>query len=241
MLSPIKAVALRTIKYDDRHSIVTVWSAEHGRLALLVPASGSREACRMRAIMMPLGLFEGVVDMRPGRDLFNIRDVRPMVVLSSLSVSPAKAVVAMFLAEVLEKVLRDTPPDSVLAEFVFDAVVVLDSMSPRGVANFPIVFLCRLAGMLGVEPDIGGWEKGRMLDMTDGVYRSSASLTGRSLNSEESQIAALVQRMSFSSAQRIPFTRRLRREIIDTILEYYSMHLTPVDSLRSLSVVKDLL
>lgn len=241
MYDHLRCIALRTVKYDDRRVIVTAWSAERGRIGLLVPSGPSREACRRRAIMMPLGLFEGEVDVRPGRELLNIRDVYPMAVLPSLNSSPAKAVVAMFLAEVLDKVLRETPPDGLLAEYIFTAVTKLDAMTLRGVGNFPAVFLCGLGRFLGIEPDVGSWSPGKGLDMTDGIYRNSAPTSGRWLNPEEAAVGAMVQRMTFDTGSRLALPRQLRRIILDRILEYYTIHLAPMDSLRSLAVVRDLL
>ena len=241
MYEHIRCVSLRTIKYDDKHSIVTAWSAERGRVGLLVSSGSSREACRRRALMMPMGIFEAEADFRPGRELLNIRDVRPIAVLPSVSSSPAKAVVAMFLAEVLDKVLRDTPPDDRLAEYIFQSVITLDSIGARGAANFPLVFLCRLSGFLGIEPDFGEWEKGMIFDMNDGVYRPSAPVNGLWLNAEESAVAAMVQRLTYSTGNRLRLSRSLRRRILEKILEYYSIHLASLESLRSLAVVTELL
>lgn len=240
MFTQLRCIALRTTKYDDRHSILSAWSVERGRIGFLIPSGASREACRRRALLMPLSLFEGVADIRPGRDLYNLRDVRPLAVLPGLSADPAKAVVAMFLAEFLEKVLRDTPPDGSLAQFVFESVVKLDSLGPRAVASFPIVFLTRLSAFFGIEPDWSAWRPGMVLDMTDGVYRATPPLSGRWLSPEESAVAVTVQRMSFETASRLRLTRILRRNILDAILQYYSMHLAPFE-LQSLQVVRDLL
>lgn len=241
MYSRLRCVALRTVRYDDRRNIVTVWSAERGRIGLVVPAGSSREASRRRALMMPLGLFECEADVRPGSELLNVRDVRPMAVLPSVNSSPAKTVVAMFLAEVLEKVLRESPPDTRMWDFIFSSVVVLDGMSLRGTANFPLVFLCRLGGMLGIEPDVSEWKPGRFFDMTEGLYRQSAPLDGKWLAPDEAAVAAIVQRMTYASANRLSLSRHLRREILDRILNYYTLHLARLDTLKSLPVVRDLL
>ena len=240
MYTHLKCIALRTVKYDDRRSIVSVWTAERGRLGLLVPAGASREASRRRALMMPLGLFEGEADIRPGRELFNIHDVKPLAVLPSLSDSPAKAVTALFLAEVLDRILRDTPPDPALSRFIFESVVRLDSMNPRGAANFPLVFLARLTAFLGFEPDLSTWRKGRVFDISGGCYRPSAPISGKWLDAEEAAVAAMVQRLDFDSAQRFPMPRSVRREIISRLLEYYSIHHVPMASIHSLPVLIDL-
>lgn len=241
MYESLKCVALRTIKYDDRRSIVTAWSRERGRVSFIIPAGNGREARRRRALMQPLCLFEGESDIRPGHELLTIRDVRPLHVLPELCYDPAKAVVALFVAEVLERVLRESPPDAPLTDFIFDAVMRLDATRRAvGVANFPVLFLYKLGFFLGIEPDTGEWTPGRIFDMAEGRFRVSAPIQGRWLDAEDTRAVALLHRMTFATAERIGISRAVRRRMLDGIIEYYGMHHTPLDSLKSLPVVSEI-
>lgn len=241
MFEPLHCVALRTIKYDDRRSIVTAWSVERGRVAFIVPDGASREARRRRAIMMPLGLFEGEADIRPGRDLLSIRDVRPSGVLAELACNPAKAVVAMFLSEVLERLLREAAPDVLLSTFIFDSIRVLDGLTEaRGVASFPLVFLYKLGMFLGIEPSGDTWRPGSVFDMNEGVWRPSAPNHGRWLDTDEASVARLISRLNYSNARRLGLPRALRRKALDRILEYYTLHYTSLADLKSLGVVGEI-
>ena len=241
MYESIHCVSLRTIKYDDRRSIVTAWSLERGRVSFLIPAGSGREAQRRRALMQPLCLFEGECDIKPGRDLFTIRDVRPIQVLPDLCCDPAKAVVAMFISEILERVLRESPPDEALTRFVFDAVIRLDAMRrPIGVANFPVLFMYKLGYFLGIEPDAGEWKPGWVFDMTEGQFRSSAPVQGRWLDSDDTKAIVALHRMNFETAERIGISRAVRRRMLDAIIEYYGLHHTSLDGLKSLAVVSEI-
>ncbi len=42
MYQDIDAIALRMIRYNDRHSILTAYSRQAGRVALLVPAGAGQ-------------------------------------------------------------------------------------------------------------------------------------------------------------------------------------------------------
>ncbi len=49
MYESIRGLALRTIRHDDRTSILSAWTAERGRVAISMPAGNGREArCRWR-------------------------------------------------------------------------------------------------------------------------------------------------------------------------------------------------
>ncbi len=241
MYETLKCVVLRTIKYDDRRSIVTAWSESRGRVSLLVPAGASREARRRRALMMPLGLFEGEADIKPGRDLLSIRDLRPLRVLPDICCNPAKAVVAMFLSEALDRILREAAPDPLLSAYIFDAVELLDKLTkPVGVANFPLVFLYKLGEFLGIEPDCGSWRPGYVFDLPGGVFRQTAPTNGRWIEPADAEFVRLLDRLSFAASERLGIPRTQRRNALDMILEYYTMHHAPLSGLKSLPVVREI-
>ncbi len=241
MYESLRCVALRTIKYDDRRSITTAGSRERGRVSFIIPSGNSREAQRRRALMQPLCLFEGESDIRPGRELLTIRDVKPLHVLSDLCYDPAKALVSMFISEALEHILRESPPDVMLTDFIFDSVIRLDAMRRAvGVANFPVLFLYKLGLFLGIAPDTGEWAPGRLFDMTEGRYRVSAPTHGRWLDASDSKAVVLLHRMSFAASERIGISRAVRRRMLDGIMEYYGMHHTPLNNLKSLPVVSEI-
>ena len=98
MLTHLNCIALRTVKYSDRNNILTAYSREMGRVALLMSAGGSREAVRRRAVTMPLTPFECIADVRPGRDIYNVREPRALLPLHGLHSNPVKGAVVMFMA-----------------------------------------------------------------------------------------------------------------------------------------------
>ena len=71
-------IALRTIKHNERSSILTAFSLEAGRVAFALPAGGGREAIRRRALLMPLSAVECVADTRRGTDILLMHEPRPM-------------------------------------------------------------------------------------------------------------------------------------------------------------------
>lgn len=241
MYSSVECIALRTVKYDDRRSIVAAWSRQMGRLSLMVPDGSGREARRRRALMMPLSLFAGEIDVRPGRDIHSIRDVQPLAVAADTMTDPAKSVVALFLAEVLERLLRIPAADEALTAFIFDAVGRLNGLTRQSaVANFPIIFLCRLGTYLGIAPDAAEWRAGSWLDLAEGIYRATPPTAGPYLDPAQSTIAAMLGRLNFDNGSRLRLSRPLRREILDRILQYYTLHHSRLDNLNSLAVVKDI-
>jgi DNA repair protein RecO (recombination protein O) len=238
MFVSVRAIALRTIKVNDSKSILSAWSAELGRISLVMPAGGGKESRRRRALTMPLSCFEGVVDVRPHVELYSIRDVRACEPMTSLSAHPVRSAVAMFLAEVLGVVLRDSQPDAVLWQFLQDSVTTLDRVEGRALANFHLVFLVHLGQFLGIYPDTSSWAEGRVFDMRDAVFRDSAPGHNDYIEAAQAKAVRALALVDYDSMGRLAFVRSERSDALDAILRYYAIHHTPLASIKSLEVVR---
>lgn len=237
----LHCIALRTVRHSDRQSILAAWSRERGRVGIVMPADNGREARRRRALTMPLALFEGIEPSRPcSGELVRLRELRPTAVTSSLHSHPVKGSVALFLAEVLDSVLRMAQPEQRLWDFLEASVRALDALSaPVAVANFHLWFLRALATLTGIAPDFGTWRPGAVFDMEEGVFRASAPLHGRYLQPEEALAVRLLGRMTPANIAGIRMPRELRSRMLDGILEYYALHGMPA-STRGLDVLRGL-
>lgn len=241
MLQTLNCIALRTVKYNDRHSILTAYSREIGRVSFLVPAGAGREAVRRRAFLMPMGLFSCIGDLRPLRDIATMRDPRPTVPLQGLLSDPVKGMIAMFVAEVLHDLLREQQSDPLLFDFASDAIMRLDGMDSSHAANFHICFLYRLTRFVGIEPDTATWEEGRVFDMVEAVYRDTPPLHSHYLTPEQGDALHRLSRISWDNMHLFRFNRDQRNAITDLLLQYYSMHYATLPQLRSLDILRQLL
>ena len=141
-------IVLRTIRHNDRHNIVTAYSLEAGRVSFLVPAGAGREATRRRALLVPLAPVELVASTQAVSDLMTMQDPSPMVTLHSVTSSPVKASITLFVAEVLAMVLREGPPDELLFNYILHSVETLEGLPSSRAANFHISFLISLSRLL---------------------------------------------------------------------------------------------
>ena len=90
-------IALKSTRYSDSQSILTAYSRELGRVSMAVPAGKGKGASRIRALTMPLSILECETDVKPGREVMPIRQVRPVIVLGEVHTHPVKQMLAMFL------------------------------------------------------------------------------------------------------------------------------------------------
>lgn len=245
MYTNIIAVALRTVRHNDRTSVLTAWSPTQGRLSLLMPAGKGRESMRRRAVTMPLGLFEGIVSQADAQGLSYVKDVKPWARdgrVTDVSTHPVRSVVAMFVAEVLTVVTREGDADPALWQLIVETADVIAVSSAPRLANLPVMFLLRLADLLGIQPDTGEWKSGLGFDTAEGVFRLVRPVHNYWLNADETRVAVVMARAAAAyrhlGLPRLP--RPVRNSLLDALTDYFTLHHYPLNRLRSPAVLHDL-
>ena len=238
MYQPLQCIALRTVRHSDRHNILTAYSRQYGRVALLLPAASTQRANAMRAVSMPMGRFDCVADIRAGRDIFNISDMHrrgPMP-----SASPVKSAIAMFTADVAASLLREPQPDPHLFDFLDFWSHTLAQASAATTANSHIAFLISMMHFMGIEPDWSTYTSGAVFDMADGIFRLAPPSHHLYLPSAEASQAYALRRLNMRTAHLFAMHRNERNRILDTLLRYYHTHFPAIGTLNSLPVLRTL-
>lgn len=225
----LTAICLRTQRHSDSQSVLTVWDLNLGRLSLVIPAGGSRTATRLRALTIPLSVIEAEAAIRPNADLHRITDVRPHLTLMRAHSQPARIMVAAYTAQWLDAVLRHSAPDVQMSRFLIHAVDTLEHLSPQGVLNFIPYLMLRLTRFLGIEPDWGAG--GTFFDLREGAFTDALPTHGHVLDALQTRHLRLLARMHPRNLHRFKHTLAQRRQIINCILQYYTLHHGPVPPL----------
>ena len=119
-------------------------------------------------------------------------------------------------------------------------MTLLDRQPTGSVANFHLMFLYGLGRFLGIEPDVSGYRQGMVFDMLDGRFRLSAPMHRHYLDPVQSGAVVALSRMNPANMHLFKMSRHERNQLLDGILQYYSLHYTGLQSLRSLDVLREL-
>lgn len=240
MQKTLKILPLRLISHSDRTSILNAYSREMGRVSFAVASGSGAGAARRRALLMPLNPVEVVASVRGGSELMTFREPRALMPLHIIMSSPVRSAVALFMAEVLERVLRQAESEPLLFDFLIDAISRLNS-EETAPANFHLCFMIRLASMLGIAPDCSEYVPGMVFDMTGGIFRASMPVgNSRVLSAADSAVAERFLRMNWDNQAAYRLDRNRRNEVLEFILDYYSLHLADLSALRSPAILHSL-
>lgn len=239
MNKTLRILPLRVTPYSDRTSLLSAFSRELGTISFAVPAGSGAGAARRRALLSVLTPLEVEASIRPGREVHTFKEPRALMALHLVHTDPIRAALAMFLAEVLQPILRQNEGDPLIFDFISDAMGLLNDASVPP-ANFHIAFLVGLAGLLGIAPDSGDFHNGRIFDMIDARFRSSTPLHGRALSPDESAAAERLMRMTWKNMGRYRYTGEQRARALNRVLEYYTLHHANLSSLKSPDILHSL-
>ncbi len=201
-----------------------------------------------------MGLFEGEVTGRPDRDIVSMRDFSAGAGSPALTPSPLKEMVAAFAAEVLDSVLRRNEADIPLSGFLFTSARVLARLPAAALPMFAPVMMFGLLHHAGVVPDLDAYRRGAVFDMRDARFRTSHPLHGDYLEGDACRALMALARVHYKHLLRAvenpgislslakPFVpgAAVRRQILARIIDYYGIHVCPLDGLKTLPVLLEL-
>ena len=115
-----RGIVLHTLKYGDSGMVVTCSPTAAGGRATWCRASGRHAATRSKlALFQPMFAveFEGLESSR--MQMHRFREVRSGIVLQSLPFDVRKSTIALFMAEVLYRLVKECEPNQRLFDFVW--------------------------------------------------------------------------------------------------------------------------
>ncbi|MDT8401248.1 MAG: DNA repair protein RecO [Bacteroidales bacterium] len=239
MLEKTEGIVLHTIKHSDSGIISHVFTKKYGRLSFMVKGMGNKKATTRRAYFQALQSLNIEFYYREKRDLHIIKEATPSFNYASLSTDIRKNSMIMFLGEVLYKALRPSGPDVHLYDYLIDSLDYLDndkSLTP----NFHIGFLIGLTKYLGIAPSNNYSGSLPYFDMQNGIYTSDPPLHGFYMGKEYSSLLNLFLGSSISECKGITLSGNTRREFLNDILGFYSLHIPGFKNINSLRVYSEI-
>lgn len=231
-------IVLHSIKYSDSASIVTVYTRLFGRVSYMVHGVNKKKSVCRAALMQPLSIVEMDVFHSTGKDLQRIKDMRIGYPFTGIPYDPIKNAVALFLSEMLFRTLRQTEPDESIFLFLENSIQQLDC-SEAGMANFHLIFLMKLTRYLGFEPNKDEASV-RYFDLLNGVFLREKPQHAHVLDEEFTDDFLSLLQADYSNMESLHLSRYKRTKLLESLVEYYKLHIPDFKVLHSLAVLHSL-
>lgn len=223
MLVHTSGIILGKLKYQDHSLIVNCYTKECGLQSYILHHILKKKKGKINpAYFLPLSQLELRATHKNNQTLHKINDVRLLHSYTSLQTNIYKSTVTLFLAEVLQSVLKEEEANSSLYHFLESSLLWYDLHEFN--ANFHILFLLKLSQHLGLYPNP------KNLDQYFFIHEP---------NNHKINIFKELLGINFDTLSNVKMTASIRQEILHEILHYFSVHLGSFKQPKSLAILHD--
>jgi len=220
-----KGIVLSKIKYAESSIICKIYTSEFGTQSYMI--NGVRKKKGNSGYYQVLNQLELNVYNKNGKDLQRIKEVKMSAVYSSIPFDIYKSSIALFIAEILNKCLKEEVNNKDLFNFLEAELIDLDNNDFD--SQFHIRFLVTLSQYLGISPNIDSYEL-KYFDLLNGQYTNDNSQHKHFTENTKDVFLAFNHRKV-----------KNKREILSILLEYYSLHIDGFNTIKSKDVLEKVL
>ena len=232
-----RGIVLGTLKYGEKGVIVHMLTDTYGRQSYMVQGVRPTAKGSKMALLQPMFAveFEGLHSDK--MSMHRMKDLVPGIVLQSTPFDVRKSTMALFMAEVLYRLIHESESNEELFNFIWGSVAALDAME-EGVANFHLWFLANLSRPLGFSPD-NEYHEGAWLDIRDGHFTPFALMPSAALTPENARNLHDMLECDVRYLGEIGLNRTERVEFLESMLRYYAYHLESIRAVESLRILQE--
>ncbi|MDE5843601.1 MAG: DNA repair protein RecO [Muribaculaceae bacterium] len=239
MITKIHGIVLSIVRHNDRNNIVTLYTAERGRVSCLSSASPGKSGRLRNARLQPLALIESSINFRENRDLQFLGNISTPAPWRDIYFNPVKAPLVIFLSEFLRKVLQNSEPDKHIWNYIIASLSALDE-TQHSIANYHISFLVGLLHFIGIAPDDSDCAPGDFFNLRTSEFTPEHPGHNDILHPDEAALIPLLMRINFRNMHRYRFNVDQRRRLLRVLINYYAIHLSISPDLKSLDILSEI-
>lgn len=240
MLHKTRGIVFHVTDYSETSLIASVFTEEFGLRSYLISGARRKGSKVKPSLLQPLSLLELVVYEKESRGLQRISEVKSALPFTSIPSDPLKTSILFFLNEIIYKTVREEESNPGLFEFIFSSLRFLDE-TRESCNDFHIAFLIHLTKHLGFFPQAGYSNNTAIFDLKEGIFVSQLPAHPFAVSAPLSAVvhSFLSETAQDSYNKKIPSP--IRKELLKTLLDYYSLHVTGFSHPKSQRVLEEVL
>lgn len=240
MLFTTKGIVLHHFKYSEKSVIAKVYTEKFGLQSYILNGVRSAKSKNKAVYLQPLSLVEINANYKEKKGLQQIKSIQLAIPYNSIPFNIGKTSIAFFIAEILYKSIKEEETNYTLFEFLFNALQVLD-LKESNYADFHLIFMAQLCHFLGIPPQNKEIEANHLFfDLQEGVFLPHKPPHQAFKDSSISNLLIQVLNTNFDNPN-LSLNYSDRKLVLTALLDYYNLHLSNFDNLKSLAVLEEVL
>lgn len=227
MQKKTRGIVINYTKYRETSVIVNIYTEEFGIQHYIENGVRSSRSKNKIALFQPLTLLDLVVYHKENKDIHRISEIKCSYPFRSIPFDIHKSSIALFITEVLGKILKEETSNMPLFDFVFESIAWFDEISHH-FENFHVQFLLKLAVYLGFAP-----ESAKEFSYELMLHHLVP------LDTHLEQALDLLLQSEFDQAPKVD--RSTRAKLLDAILLFYRLHIDSLGEVKSIAILKEVM
>lgn len=238
MIEKTKAIVLHTVRCTGSSVIVHCYTELFGKVSFVVNNTHGKRSQMKNAMLQPLSLLEIDMDFVRSKELQHVNDCKTDYAFKLIPYEMSRNALAIFVAEVLYRSLREPLKDKRLFAFIWQTVVTLDKAKSLG--YFHIAFLVQYVKHNGFELHSENYEKGYLFDMQNGIFISPTSNHNLCLEGNESWLLSQLCEIDYGNMGEAHLSKKDKEMMLLKLLEYCKLHFSNFKGIKSLDIIYQL-
>ncbi len=236
MIRKTRGIVLHTTKYGESSLVVHCYTEQLGRQTFMVKGVRKSRKQNRSNLFQPLFILDFEVYHKDSREIQLVKEVSRAVSLNSLPFDITKSTQAIFMAEVLYRVIREEEPNPMLAQFLTNTIQYLDTMVEAS-PDFHIIFMFNLSRHLGFYPQNNFEEGSVFFNLASGRFKTHFGDPDIHLDKEASVLWSRYMHADLQSVKKEGFNGSHRKITLDNLARFYKFHVTGMGEIRSLEIL----
>lgn len=246
MTHKTKGIVLRSIKYGETSLVVTIYTELFGVQTYMVNAIRTNKPFGNKAAMFqPAAILEMEVYHNDQKSMQRIKEFNWSFLYQHILSDVVKNSIALYMIELLYKILKQPEANSNLFYFCEDALMQLDVAKKNIAANFALFFSLHLADFFGFKisgNNIKDNSDESYLDLREGEFVSLQPTHPDFIHGHHVAVTAELLKMRLpAELDQLKLNRQTRKELLIKFQEYYALHTHDFGEMKTLQVLHEVL
>lgn len=237
------AIILRTVKYGETSLVVSAFTELFGLQTYMVNGVRTAKKTGLKAsLYQPASMVEMEVYYNERNSMHRVKEINRTHVFKNILTDVVKNSVALFLMELLYKLLKQPEQNSDLFYFCEDSLLQLDEAPAHVTANMPLFLALHISHFFGFKIDDNFSTAFPFLDLQEGNFVDVRPHHPHFMEGENAELTAeLLKIMVPSELDDIKMNHFKRRELLAKYMEYYALHMHDFGQMKTLMVMQEVL
>ena len=240
MLQKARGIVLHTLNYSEASVIAHIYTDAFGLQSFLLNGVRKQKAKFNANLLQPLSCIELVAYFKPGKSLHRVAELNASPAFTTIPYDTVKTTIALFLAEVMYRSIREEEKNEGLFEFIYNSVLYLDHQQ-QSFHLFHLLFMVKLSRFLGFYPKAGQAGSGTVFDLREGIFTNQLPLHADIMDAETGNFLTRLLESNLDTLDGIYILPAQRKILLKDLVTYYELHQTHGFQLRSLPVLEEVL